>query len=123
VSKVLTALVVLVALFSAGCGGGGKKSTATTTMTEIVTTTNPTPSASVTTHGRFHYPKALIDRYMQSCMGGSTKKRAYCGCTLDKLSNTVSFADFARIGFAGGKIPPRIKKLITQAAVSCANKL
>jgi len=60
---------------------------------------------------------------MQSCTKGDTKKRAYCGCTLDKLSNDVSTADFARIGLAGGKIPPRIKRLITKAAVACADKL
>ena len=118
----LTAVLVVFVLVVGGCGGGGTKS-AVKTVTKIAATTNPTGTASVTTHGRFHYPKALVDRYMQSCTNGETKKRAYCGCTLDKLSSTVSFGDFARIGFAGGKIPPRIKKLITQAAIACANKL
>jgi hypothetical protein len=49
--------------------------------------------------------------------------RAYCACTLDKLSNTVSTADFARIGLSGGKIPTRIRRLITQAALACRDKL
>jgi len=116
-------LLLLLVLAAAGCGGGGKKSAVTTTVAKTVTTTNPTGTASVTTHGRFHYPEALVTNYMQSCTKGDTKKRAYCGCTLDKLSNDVSPADFARIGLAGGKIPPRIKRLITKAAVACADKL
>jgi len=53
----------------------------------------------------------------------SNVTQAYCACTLDKLSNTVSTADFARIGLSGGKIPPRIRTLITQAAVACRDKL
>ncbi len=116
-------LVVVLALAAAGCGGGGKKAAPTTTVTKTVTTTNPTGTAAVTTHGRFHYPEALTTNYMQSCTNGDAKKKAYCGCTLDKLSNDVSTADFARIGFSGGKIPPRIKTLITQAAIACADKL
>jgi len=119
----LPALLLVLVLAAAGCGGGGKKSAVTTTVEKIVTATNPTGTASVTTHGRFHYPDALVSNYMQSCTKGDAKKRAYCGCTLDKLSNDVSTADFARIGLAGGKIPPPIKKLITKAAVDCADKL
>jgi hypothetical protein len=122
VRPALAALLPVLALASAGCGGGGKSAQATT-VTKIVSATNPTGTASVTTHGRFHYPKALVTNYMQSCTKGNAKKRAYCGCTLDKLSNAVATADFARIGLSGGKIPPRIKRLIRGAAVACANKL
>jgi hypothetical protein len=118
----LPVLLVMLALATAGCGGG-KKSAVTTTVEKIVTATNPTGTASITTHGRFHYPDALVTNYMQSCTKGDAKKKAYCGCTLDKLSNDISTADFARIGLAGGKIPPRIKRLITKAAVDCADKL
>jgi hypothetical protein len=111
-------------LAGAGCGGAGSKSAATTTVTKTLTTTNPTGAAAttVTTHGRFHYPANVTDNYMRSCTK-SNVTQAYCSCTLDKLSNNVSTADFARIGLSGGKIPPRIRKLITQAALACRDKL
>ena len=109
----------------AGCGGGGSKSAATTTVTKTLTTTNPTGTAAgvtVTTHGRFKYPEAVTKNYMQSCEKSSVT-RAYCACTLDKLSEDVSTEDFARIGLSGGKIPPRITRLIGQAAIACRDKL
>jgi hypothetical protein len=117
--------LLLLPLVAAGCGGGGEKSAATTTVTKTITSTNPTgtASASVTTHGRFHYPTGLIENYMQSCTKGDVSKQAYCACTLDKLSNDVSTQDFARIGLSGGKIPPRINRLIKRAAINCADKL
>jgi hypothetical protein len=121
-------LATICAVFvAAGCGGGGgsKSAVATTTVTKTLTTTNPTGTAAnvtVTTHGRFHYPATVTENYMRSCMK-SNVTQAYCACTLDKLSNTVSTADFARIGLSGGRIPPRIRRLIQQAAVACADKL
>ena len=116
----LPALLAAVALVAGGCGGG--KSAATTTVTTVSTVTNPTGSTTVTTHGRFHYPRTLVDNFMRSCTRGDTAKQAYCACTLDKLSNNVSTRDFARIGLSGGKVPPRIRRLIKQAALGCANK-
>jgi hypothetical protein len=110
-----------VALAAAGCGGGSKS--AVTTVTTIATTTNPTGTASVTTHGRYHYPAVLIDNFMRSCTRGGQAKEAYCACTLDKLSNTVSTQDFTRIGLTGGKVPPRVRRAIKQAATACADKL
>jgi hypothetical protein len=119
-------LAIAVVLVVAGCGGGGDKSAgATTTVTKTLTTTNPTGTAAggtVTTHGRFQYPAAVTANYMRSCMKSKVTK-AYCACTLDKLSNTVSTGDFARIGLSGGKIPTRIRQLITNAARACRNKL
>lgn len=106
-----------------GCGGGGDKSAATTTVTKTVTTTNPTGPASVTTHGRYKYPEAVTKNYMDSCTNNGAVKGAYCACTLDKLSNTVSTQDFAKIGLAGGTIPPRIRSLIKRAALDCRSKL
>jgi hypothetical protein len=118
-------LGIAVLLVAAGCGGGAKKSAApTTTVTKTLTTTNPTGTAAVTvtTHGKFNYPSTVTENYMRSCMRSKVTK-AYCSCTLDKLSNTVSTADFERIGLSGGKIPTRIRKLITQAALACRDKL
>jgi hypothetical protein len=118
-------LAAIVLVVAAGCGGGSKSTVATTTVTKTVTTAGTTETAgdfSVTTHGRFQYPAAVTDNYMRSCMK-SNVTQAYCACTLDKLSNTVSTADFARIGLSGGRIPPRVRKLIQQAAAACANKL
>jgi hypothetical protein len=116
-------LALVLGLAASGCGGGGKKEAATTTVTTIATATNPTGTASVTTHGRFHYPPALIKSYMRSCTRGDASKNAYCACTLDKLSNDVSVQDFVKVGLAGGKLPPRIQRLITRAARACVDKL
>jgi hypothetical protein len=116
------AVAALLCLAVTGCGGGGK-SAATTTVTTVTGVTNPTGTASVTTHGRYHYPQVVVDNFMKSCTKGDDGKRAYCGCTLDKLSNTVSVRDFARVGLAGGKVPPRIRRAIKAAAVACADKL
>jgi hypothetical protein len=125
VTRALLLAPIAILLVAAGCGGGGNTSaSATTTVTKTLTTTNPTGTAAgaVTTHGRFHYPASVSENYMRSCMKNNVTQ-AYCACTLDKLSNTVSTADFARIGLSGGKIPPRIRRLITQAAVACRDKL
>jgi hypothetical protein len=126
VTRAFLLATISAVLVAAGCGGGeGKKSaTATTTVTKTLTTTNPTGTAgvTVTTHGRFHYPATVTENYMRSCMK-SNVTQAYCACTLDKLSNTVSTADFARIGLSGGRIPPRIRRLIRKAAVACVDKL
>ncbi|MGZ8706244.1 MAG: hypothetical protein ACXW0R_02545 [Gaiellaceae bacterium] len=108
------ALLTAVALATVGCGGGGKSA---------VTTTNPTGTASVTTHGRFSYPPVLVDNFMRSCTRGGQAKKTYCACTLDKLSNTVSTQDFTRIGLSGGKVPPRVRRAIKQATIACADKL
>jgi hypothetical protein len=130
VRRALPALAIVLLL--AGCGGGGGKSAQTTTVERTVTapattttaaTTTTTSTPSVTTHGRFHYPDAVIENYMKSCVASDSSKEAYCGCTLDKLSNNVSVQDFARVGLAGGKLPPRIQRLIRQAAVACVDKL
>jgi len=129
VRQALVALGLVPLLVLAGCGGGGKsaKSTTQTVASTTVVTTTTTPSTTsgptVTTHGRFHYPQVLITNYMNSCIaGGGAKKRAYCACTLDKLSNNVSTRDFAEIGLSK-TIPPRIKKFMTQAVADCASKL
>jgi hypothetical protein len=118
-------LATAVLLVAVGCGGGSKSAVATTTVTKTLTTTadaTDTTAVTVTTHGRFHYPAAVTQNYMRSCLK-SNVTQAYCACTLDKLSNNVSTADFARIGLSGGRIPTRIRKLITQAALACRNKL
>ena len=116
------AFLAAVALAAAGCGGGSK-SAVTTTVTTIATATNPPGTATVKTHGRFSYPAVLIDNFMRSCTRGRQAKEAYCACTLDKLSNTVSTQDFTRIGLTGGKVTPRVRRAIKQAATACADKL
>lgn len=116
-------LCLVLGVAAGGCGGGGEKSAVTTTVTTVASVTNPTGTASVTTHGRFHYPRVIVDNFMKSCTNGKKKRVAYCGCTLDKLSNDVSVQDFARIGLSGGKLSPRMNRLIRQAAVACARKL
>jgi hypothetical protein len=121
-------LAVAVVFLLAACGGGSKSSKSTTVVVTTTTTTSTATTASgggvtVVTHGRFHYPQVLVTNYMKSCVaGGGAKKRAYCACTLDKLSNDVSTQDFAEIGLSK-TIPPRIKKLMTKAVADCASKL
>jgi hypothetical protein len=117
----LPALLAALALTVAGCGGG--KSAATTTVTTVATASTPAAAPTVTTHGRFHYPRSLVDNFMRSCTRGDIAKQAYCACTLDRLSNHVSTRDFARIGLSGGKVPPRIRRLIRRAAAACVHKL
>jgi hypothetical protein len=109
-------------LAAAGCGGEEEKAAVTTTVT-VATATTSAETFSVTTRGRFHYPQVVVDNYMRSCTAGDRRKESYCACTLDKLSNNVSVGDFARVGSAGGKLPPRLQRLITQAAEACASKL
>jgi O-acetyl-ADP-ribose deacetylase (regulator of RNase III) len=125
VRQALGLVVLLCCIGAAGCGGGDKNSSATTTVTtiETATATNPTGTASVTTHGRFNYPPVVVNNFMKSCTNGIKKREAYCECTLDKLSDTVSVQDFARIGLSGGKLGSRIQRLIRNAAVACADKL
>jgi hypothetical protein len=123
VRRWLVPLWLVLGVAAGGCGDGSEKAAATTTVTTIATATNPTGTASVTTHGRFHYPRVIVDNFMKSCTNGQQKRVAYCSCTLDKLSNDVSVQDFARIGLSGGKLSPRMNRLIRQAAVACADKL
>jgi hypothetical protein len=125
VGPAASTLLAVVALAATGCGGGDKSAVTTTvtTVTTTGTTTSTSGTPSVTTHGRFHYPPVLINNFMTSCVRGDQAKQAYCACTLDKLSNTVSTQDFARIGLSGGTVPPRIRTLIRQATIACANKL
>ena len=128
------ALVVVVA------GGGGGKSahtaattasvgTSTSTSTgssTVRTTTAAAPGMTVVTHGRFHYPPVLVTNYMRSCVGAAgaaSKKRDYCACTLDRLSNNVSTRDFQEIGLQHGRIPPRMKHFMVRAVRACAGKL
>ena len=121
--RLLAVAAAALAVTAAGCGGGGKTALQTTTVSKTITATNPTGTAAVTTHGRYHYSPAVVKNYMESCLKSSSVTQAYCACTLDKLSNTVSTADFARIGLAGGHIPPRVRRLIRRAALACVNKL
>jgi hypothetical protein len=116
-------IAVLLAFAAAGCGGDGEKSAAAVTVTTIESVTNPIGTGSVTTRGRFRYPPVVVNNFMQSCTQGKQNRRPYCACTLNELSDTVSVRDFARIGLSGGKLSPRIQRLIRQAALDCADKL
>ena len=116
-------VAALVVATTAGCGGESEKSVQTTTVVSTVQSTNPTGTASVTTHGKYDYPPVVVNNFMSSCTNGKTGRRDYCACTLDELSNQVSVGDFARIGLSGGKLPARIQRIIENAAVECADKL
>ena len=118
--------VAFVVFAASGCGGddGNESARETTTIVRTVTgTQNPTGTSSVTVTGKFKYPPVVVNNFMKSCTSGVQNRRAYCACTLDQLSNSVSVRDFARVGLAGGKLPPRIRRIIQRAAVDCADKL
>ena len=112
-------LLAAAVLLAAGCGSGTKSAVGTTTVTKTLTTTNPTGTAA--TLGRFRYPANIRENYMRHCTQNNVTQ-AYCACTLDKISDTVTTADFARIGLSG-RIPTRVRSLITQAALACKDKL
>jgi hypothetical protein len=119
VRPALSALLAIVALGAVGCG---EDKSASTTVTTIQNVTNPTGTFSVTTHGRYHYPPGIINSYMKGCTKGLQQREAFCGCTLNKLSNTVSVRDFARLGKVG-RPSPRMQRLFKRAGDACKNKL
>jgi hypothetical protein len=101
------------ALVAAGCGSGGK-SAATTEPT----TTTPN-GIRVTVTGKYRYPPRVIISFMQSCTKGNAAKQNYCACVIDKLSNSVSTRDFARIARTGRAVP-RVARAIRRATAACA---
>jgi hypothetical protein len=101
------------ALVAAGCGSGGKSS-----ATTKPTTTNVTTTTTVTVSGRYRYSPKIIRSFMRSCTQGNAAKENYCACVLDKLSNSVSTRDFARIARTG-KAVPRVARAIRRATASC----
>jgi hypothetical protein len=102
------------ALVAAGCGSGGK-SAATTKPT----TTNRTTTATVTVSGTYRYSQKVIRSFMRSCTQGNSAKEDYCACVIDKLSNSVSTRDFARIARTGRAVP-RVARAIRRATAACA---
>jgi hypothetical protein len=120
VSRVVLVAAGLLLLGLSACGGGDGEESARETTTVVTTVTGP---ASTTTEGKYDYPPVVVNNFMKSCTNGIRKRRAYCACTLDELSKSVSVQDFARIGLAGGKLPPRIRRVIQDAAVACADKI
>ncbi len=101
------------ALVAAGCGSGGKSAA---TMTTATTAPN---GIRVTVTGKYRYPPKVIISFMRSCMQGNAAKQAYCACVIDKLSNSVSTRDFARIAHTGRAVP-RVARAIRRATASCA---
>jgi hypothetical protein len=101
------------ALVAAGCGGGGKSSATTKPAATTVATTT-----AVTVSGRYRYSPKVISSFMGSCTQGNAAKENYCACVIDKLSNSVSTRDFARIARTG-KAVPRVAKAIRRATASC----
>lgn len=122
-SRVVLVAALLV-LTASACGGGEKAARETTTIvTTVKETENPTGTASDTTGTKNEYPPVVVNNFMKSCTNGMQNRRAYCACTLDRLSTSVSVRDFVQIGLAGGKLPPRIRRAIQQAALDCADKI
>jgi hypothetical protein len=101
------------AFVTAGCGGGGGKSVATATTSTTVTKTQ------ITVGGKYRYSPNVISSFMRSCTQGNAAKRDYCACVIDKLSNTVSTQDFARIARTGRAVP-RVARAIRRATAKCA---
>jgi hypothetical protein len=101
------------ALVAAGCGSGGKSSATTKPTTTMTTTT------AVTVSGKYRYSPKVIRSFMRSCTQGNMTREDYCACVIDKLSNSVSTRDFARIARTGRAVP-RVARAIRRATASCA---
>jgi hypothetical protein len=99
------------ALVAAGCGSGGKSLATTTTSTA---TTTP-----VTVSGTYRYSRDVITSFMGTCTQGNAAKENYCACVIDKLSESVSTRDFARIARTGRAVP-RVARAIRRATAACA---
>ena len=119
-SRIALVAATLFVFVLPACGGGNGEESAGETTTVVTTVTGP---GSTTTEGKHDYPPVVVNNFMKSCTNGIQKRRAYCACTLDELSKDVSVQDFARIGLAGGELPPRIRRVIQEAAVACADKI
>jgi hypothetical protein len=100
-------------LVAAGCGGGGK-SAATTTAATTTTTGIRIPIT-----GKYHYSGQVVNSFMRSCTKGDPAKFNYCACVIDKLSQSVSTRDFARIARTGRAVP-RVARAIRRATAACA---
>jgi hypothetical protein len=104
----------LLALLAAGCGDGGKSSSAARTTTAAKTT-----AAVVTVSGTHRYSPQVISSFMRSCTRGNAAKEDYCACVIDKLSQSVSTRDFARIARTGRALA-RVQRAVRRAAAACA---
>jgi hypothetical protein len=105
-------LVLGLGLAAGGCGSGGEKSVATATA-ETSTTT------MVTVSGTYRYPPKVINSFMRTCTQGKATRESFCACVIDRLSNSVSNRDFARIAREGRAVP-RVERAIKRATTACA---
>jgi hypothetical protein len=106
------ALVLACGLAAGGCGdGSGEKSTLARTTT--------TTTGVVTVSGTYRYPPEVINSFMQTCTQGKKTRQNFCACVIDRLSNSVSNRDFARIARTGRAVP-RVEKAIKRATAACA---
>jgi hypothetical protein len=104
------ALLLACGLAAGGCGtGGGEKSTLTTTVT----------TRAVTVSGTYRYPPVVINSFMRTCTQGKATRQNFCACVIDRLSNSVSNRDFARIARTGRAVP-RVERAIRRATAACA---
>jgi hypothetical protein len=116
VRQLVAALWLGIVVVAGGCGGGNaEKSGASTSVTTAATTT------VVTVSGRYHYAPNVINGFMRTCTQGDVARASFCGCVLDRLSNSVSLRDFARIARVG-KAVPRVNRAIKQATLACGPK-
>jgi hypothetical protein len=107
------ALLLACGLAAGGCGGGSDKSAATRTAGTFSST------YPVTVSGTYRYPPKVIDSFMQSCTQGKAAKQNFCACVIDKLSDSVSTRDFARIAREGRAVP-RVERAIKRATAACS---
>jgi hypothetical protein len=83
------------------------------------TTTTTVTKTQITVGGKYRYSPRVISSFMRSCMQGNAAKRDYCACVIDRLSNSVSTRDFARIARTGRAVP-RVARAIRRATAACA---
>src|SRR5207248_1749329 len=68
------------------------------------------------------YPQSAKDAFVNSCVSNSTdpKIRATCECTINKIEQRYTFAEFTNIGLNVDKngLPQEIKTMLTDCATA-----
>lgn len=104
---------------AAGCGGNGKERLASSALTATAPRPGPATSGPAPTK---KYPTKLTRAYVTGCVktGGSN---AVCTCSLRRLAQTMSVAQFTTVAHAlqVNRTPPKaLEKKVRDTTASCA---
>lgn len=103
-------LVVLMAVLLSRCGGTSRA----IQPGRSATTTAPTTPTS--------YPSAARQAYVDSCVGTTPQRRAFCDCTLSQLERTMTWAEFRSVGQAATAGDPAARQRYAVAVAACVQQ-